>query len=301
MQLLNIDIQSIWAKVLIFFLSVIIIWVLGIILKKRIFKMRQKLGPETIGGINLIISSFQFIAIILTASYIFEIDSSAIIGLSALFGTGIGFAMAVVIGNIVAGFYLISVRPFGIGDLIIVKGVEGIVLEIGLNYSKLLAMDRSVIIIPNKSLLDANLINCSLQMDDLQERAEKGFEIGFQALLDDMKDVQLENKNFTNEVVNEVLGGKEIVRYPFTVDLKLNIISPDIPLSVIVERMDDLCRRWDEKVGYRPRYYFGKYVFRQNVSIILVVDNPHQIIELQPKFLEDLYVSTFIELQEGAN
>ncbi len=195
--------------------------------------------------------------------------------------------MAVVIANIVAGFYLITVRPFGIGDLIKVKNTEGIVLEIGLNYTKLLQLDRTIVSIPNKSLLDANLINCSLQIKDLKERAEKGFEIGFQSLMEDIKDLH---------VTEDIIGGREIVRYPFTVQLKLNIVSPDIPLKSVNARMKKLLNRWDKKLGYRPRYFYNKYIFRQNVRIVLVVDDPHQIIEVFPEFLEDLYVTVFEEL-----
>ena len=232
---------------------------------------------------------------------IFNIDPTAILGMSALFGTGIGFAMSVVIGNTVAGFYLIAVRPFGIGDLIQVKGTEGIVMEIGLNYSKLLALDESVIIIPNKSLLDANLINCSIQIKDLEEQASRGFEIGFQTLKKDIIDIQKKSsksKQLKDEMMDELMGGKEIVRFPFTVQLKLNIISPDIPLATVNRRMKKLNARWDKKLGYRPRYFFGKYIFRQDMRVIVVVDNPHQILDVQPEYLEDLYVTVFEELQE---
>ncbi|MHA2254430.1 MAG: mechanosensitive ion channel domain-containing protein, partial [Candidatus Kariarchaeaceae archaeon] len=167
--------SPIWIKIIIFIIAILAVWLVGLVIKQYIRTARFKLTPETINGLNLLISFIQLLAVIISGSYIFAIDSSAILGLSALFGTAIGFAMAVVISNIVAGFYLITVRPFGIGDLIKVKSVEGIVLEIGLNYTRLLQLDRNIVSIPNKSLLDANLLNCSIQLSELKERASEGF------------------------------------------------------------------------------------------------------------------------------
>ena len=37
---------------------------------------------------------------------------------------------------------------------------------------------------------------------------------------------------------------------------------------------------------------------RQDIQVIIVVDNPHQILDVQPQYLEDLYVTVFEELQE---
>jgi hypothetical protein len=65
--------------------------------------------------------------------------------------------------------------------------------------------------------------------------------------------------------------------------------------------MNKLADAWDEKLGYRPRFYYGKYIFRQDVEMIMVVDKPHQIMEEHPLFLEDLYMTVFEELQEEVN
>ena len=56
--------------------------------------------------------------------------------------------------------------------------------------------------------------------------------------------------------------------------------------------------RWDKKLKYRPVFYYNKYVFRQDTSIIMIVDTPAEIIGNVPDFLEDLYITVFRELQE---
>ncbi|MCE7734651.1 MAG: mechanosensitive ion channel [Candidatus Heimdallarchaeota archaeon] len=282
---------------MLFLILTIIIWTIGFFLKRNLDKISQKRNFEAKNVTKMIINLSQILLISLMISFVFEIQSSTILSISALLGTAIGFALSVVIANIVASFYLIAIRPFGIGDLIKVDSIDGIVLEIGLNYTKLLKLDRTIVLIPNKRLIDANLINCSIQIKELEERSKMGFEVGYSKLLEEIKD-QTELKK---QMLNEITGGREIIRYPFTVQLKLNIISPDITIKTVNERMDTVLDRWQEKLGYRPRYFYNKYIFRQDVRLVMVVDDAYQILELQTDFLEDIYRSVFSELQGGTN
>ncbi|MDH5403556.1 MAG: mechanosensitive ion channel family protein [Candidatus Heimdallarchaeota archaeon] len=270
------------------------VWLLGFIIK--LYTKRLKIAPETVNGINLLILLFQIVMILVIASIIYEVDSSAILGMSALFGTAIGFAIAVVVSNIVAGLYLITVRPFGIGDLIKLKETEGIVLEIGLNYTRLLQLDQTIVSIPNKNLLDTNLINCSIQVNDIADRAKQGFEIGFQSLMDELSAMQ-EKLGIRDVFADEILGGKEIARYPFTLQLKLNVINPAISIGTVNTRIKGLFDKWEDKLSYRPHFFYNKHIFRQDTTIIMIADQPQQILDVYPEFIEDFYITIFEELQ----
>lgn len=284
-------------EIVIFLVSIFIIWFIGFLIKKNLDRVSKKRNYEAKNSIKLIVSLLQFLAVGILFSIIFKIKSDTILSLSALLGTTIGFATSVVIGNVVAGLYLIGVRPFGIGDLILVKGTEGIVMEIGLNYTRLMMLDESFVLIPNKSLLDANLINCSIQINDLEERASMGHEITYQSLMEDMDEQDSNSWNLSEELSEELLGGKEIVRYPFTLQLKLNIVSPDIKLVDVNIRMDDLMKRWHKKLGFKPRFFYNKYIFRQDVRIVLVLHESQKILTAFGEFMEDFYQTIFLELQ----
>lgn len=230
----------------------------------------------------------------------YDIQTNAILGLSALFGTSIGFALALVTGNIVGGLYLIAVRPFGIGDLIQVKGTTAIVLEIGLNYTRLLQIDGTILRIPNKSLLDANVVICSLKVGDIQDRAQQGLAIGFKSLIEDLEETGTTSSTFSRvgDLIGEVLSDKEIVRYPLTVEIPKNSIAPGTKASVVYERMEELVDRWEQKFGYRPKFYFSKYVFRMYTTVVIIADTPRHIFNELPRFLEDLYKTVFKEKHE---
>ncbi|MCE7737705.1 MAG: mechanosensitive ion channel [Candidatus Heimdallarchaeota archaeon] len=285
-------------KILLFLGSTLVVWFIGFLFKKNLDRVSRRKNFEAKNSLKLLATIAQIFAIAILFTLIFQIESSAILSVSALLGTTIGFATSVVVGNIVAGLYLIAVRPFGIGDLILVKGTEGIVMEIGLNYTKLLTMDESYVLIPNKSLLDANLINCSIKISNLKERASMGHEIGYQTLMEDLGELNPKSKKLTKEFVDELLGGRDIVRYPFTLQLKLNIVSPDITLVNVNKRMNTVMKRWAKKLGFQPRFFFNKYVFRQDMRIILIFDHPQQILEIFEEFVEDLYQTVFLELHQ---
>lgn len=284
-------------KIIFFVIALLIIWLVGKLIKNNLDGVSQKKNFEAKNLMKLVVSILQVLVLVILTVLIFEVESGTILNFSALIGTTIGFGLAIVIGNIFAGFYLIGMRPFGIGDFIRVGSTEGIVLEIGLNYTKILQLDTTMVLLPNKTLLDAKLLNCSISMDDLEARRKMGHTIDYDQIREELK-VQ-EKKNYVSKMAQEIAGGTKFTRYPFQLQLKLNIVNPDIPLQLVNQRMDELCDRWEEKLGFRPRYYYGKYIFRQDMQLVLVVSEPMHLIEQQSLFVEDLYVTVFAELNGG--
>jgi small-conductance mechanosensitive channel len=94
----------------------------------------------------------------------FGFKLSAILGLAGIFGLAIGFASQTSMSNIISGIFLISERPFEIGDIIQVggaNGTTGIILSIDLLSVKLRTFDNRFVRIPNESLIKTETINIS--------------------------------------------------------------------------------------------------------------------------------------------
>lgn len=289
-----------YIQIIIFTLSSLIVWLMGFLLRKRLDSISQRRNFEIKNVLKLILSTSQVVLLGFLAAFIFEIKSSTILSFSALLGTVIGFGLSIAIGNIVAGFYLISVRPFGIGDFIQVGVIEGIVLEIGLNYTKVLQLDSTIVLIPNKKLLDTNLINCSISFSELETRAIMGHEIDYDKIKKEIKKLSKKKRKSTFKMTDDILGGQQYTRYPFTLQLKVNAVTPEIPLSVVNARMEILCDRWAKKLGFRPKFYYGKNIFRQDMRVIFIVNEPIEIHQKQGLFMEDLYEIVFEEIHKGA-
>jgi small-conductance mechanosensitive channel len=78
---------------------------------------------------------------------------TALLGAAGIAGIAIGFAAQTSISNIICGIFLVSEKPFVIGDFIEVGGKRGIVLSIDLLSVKIRTLDNQFVRIPNETLI----------------------------------------------------------------------------------------------------------------------------------------------------
>lgn len=79
--------------------------------------------------------------------------------LTLLGGTIIGFASINTIGNAIAGFIVMTSRPFRVGDRIFFNGQFADIVAIELIYTKMRTLDNVLVSIPNQELLRAEIDN----------------------------------------------------------------------------------------------------------------------------------------------
>jgi small conductance mechanosensitive channel len=122
------------------------------------FQMTSTYFGNTAHSVKILIRIAS--AIVITAIVISYLSSDPLVAASITTVTGlvIGFASQSLIGNLIAGLYLASTRPFKVGDNITVFGNTGLIYEIGLLYSRLLSSTGDVIIASNNSLVSATVI-----------------------------------------------------------------------------------------------------------------------------------------------
>ena len=89
----------------------------------------------------------------------FGFKISAILGAAGIFGVAIGFASQTSVSNIISGIFLISERPFVIGDVVQVGGTLGIIQGIDLLSLKLKTFDGRYVRIPNETMIKNEVIN----------------------------------------------------------------------------------------------------------------------------------------------
>lgn len=78
-------------------------------------------------------------------------------------GLAIGLALQGSLSNLAGGVLLLINKPFSIGDYIVVGTLEGTVKNIGVCYTKLNTPDNRLVVLPNGSLSNSNLINVSAE------------------------------------------------------------------------------------------------------------------------------------------
>jgi small-conductance mechanosensitive channel len=76
-----------------------------------------------------------------------------------LTGIALGFALKDILSNFVSGLLLLALRPFRIGDQIIVGETEGTVQRVVLRATELRTYDGRAVLVPNAELFTARVTN----------------------------------------------------------------------------------------------------------------------------------------------
>jgi small-conductance mechanosensitive channel len=84
---------------------------------------------------------------------------NALLGAAGIVGIAVGFAAQTSMSNLISGLFLISEKPFQIGDVIKVGDKSGVILSIDLLSVKIQTFDNQYIRIPNSLLLNTELTN----------------------------------------------------------------------------------------------------------------------------------------------
>ncbi len=264
-----------WLWFILSIVGILLIYKLISFLINRYAKRHEKFPKDAANGLILFVRIIVVFAIIFVVLPALDVPSEYLVDISTVLATAIGFASTIAISNIVAGFYMIISRPYKIGDYINVGGsIEGVVQEVGLNYSKIVDSDGTIYQIPNNKLFSSNIVNFS--SEPVQEKKEE--------------------KSIEDKLVSiwmDVMVEKKIERYIFDMELTF-----DIEPNELIKILDQICDRWEKKFGYKPRYFFYNLGARAIIRWALFAENPETIMNNKSAFLEDIWFSVYPEEEE---
>ena len=86
-------------------------------------------------------------------------EIKTLFGAAGLVGIVVGIASQTSIGNVISGLFLISEKPFEMGDVIKIGDKSGVVYSIDLLSVKLKTFDNLLIRIPNQTIISSELTN----------------------------------------------------------------------------------------------------------------------------------------------
>ncbi len=264
---------------IIFIFGTLITLISGKIIKRVInFSLRKH---HEIKNLLKIFTSLLQITVILSLLFIFfffvGVNFEFLIGSAAIFATAIGVASTNVAYNVVAGLYIILTRPFVVGDMIRTQGIEGIVEEIGLNYTEIVQIDKTKVRIPNANLINTSLLNYSTEIKSKQVTTSKG---------------SRSPSLWWNEET------QECTRYRTMIELKLDIQDPPITMEFAKKQLDIVCDEFTVPFGFRPHYYFTKYEFRLETNLVITAIDAYTIYNALPFFLESIINHVYQSLRE---
>jgi len=122
---------------------------------------------QAIGTIARYLLLFIGFIVILQAA---GIDLTAFNVLAGAVGIGIGLGLQNIANNFISGLIVLIERPVQVGDFVEVGKVTGTVESIGPRSTRIRTNDNITIIVPNKKLVDENVVNWSYRSDKVRFR-----------------------------------------------------------------------------------------------------------------------------------
>jgi small-conductance mechanosensitive channel len=100
-----------------------------------------------------------FVIVLMTVLAELGVKLTALLGAAGIVGIAVGFASQTSVSNIISGLFLISEKPFAVGDVIRIGGTTGIIQSIDLLSIKLRTFDNLFVRIPNEKILSSEVTN----------------------------------------------------------------------------------------------------------------------------------------------
>jgi len=167
--------------------------------KKTESKVDDQLIPFIKESIKFIVMSLSFF---LMLGAIFHVNVASLIAGLGIGGLAFALAAKDTLENLLGSFAIFLDKPFTLGDVVKVGNVQGRVEKIGFRSTLIRTFEKTLISMPNKKMIDAELENVSMRrmiralfpvymkMDTAPEKIERFMEEGMQLIKshNDIKD-----------------------------------------------------------------------------------------------------------------
>jgi len=148
----------------IFWIILKVIDFIGLILNKRAEATENKMDDQLIPFIIEIakIITYVFVLVIVMGN-IFEVNITALATGLGIGGLALAMASKESLENLLGSFTIFFDQPFTVGDIVTVGTVTGVVEKVGFRSTRIRTFDKSLVTVPNKKMIDAELDNLGLR------------------------------------------------------------------------------------------------------------------------------------------
>jgi Small-conductance mechanosensitive channel len=154
-----------------FFLIITIFWTilqsveyLGVRLKFRAEQTESKVDDQLIPFAIEIGKVLVFIfAVVVILANVFDQNVTALAAGLGVGGVAIALASKESLENLLGSFTIFLDKPFQVGDVITIGSITGMVEKVGFRSTRVRTFDKSVVTVPNKNLVNAELDNLGVR------------------------------------------------------------------------------------------------------------------------------------------
>ena len=213
----------------------LLIWFIGKKLISLSLKLLRKVfdrGSIDLGVVNFTMSIIKFAlyaVLILMVIDELGIQTTSLITVFGSAALAVGMSLQGSLSNFAGGVLILIFKPFKVGDYIVVGNYEGTVRTIEILYTKLTTVDNKVVMLPNGTLSNSNIINVGAE--DFR-RLDIEMSIGYSS------DLKLA-KTLLNTIVN---NNPAVIK--------------DRDIKVIVKSLDESCVTLETRVWVKTEDYW---------------------------------------------
>ena len=213
----------------------LLIWFIGKKLISLSLKLLKKVfdrGSIDVGVVNFTMSIIKFAlyaVLILMVIDELGIQTTSLITVFGSAALAVGMSLQGSLSNFAGGVLILIFKPFKVGDYIVVGNYEGTVRTIEILYTKLTTVDNKVVMLPNGTLSNSNIVNVGAE--DFR-RLDIEMSIGYSS------DLKLA-KTLLNTIVN-----------------KKPAVIKDRDIKVIVKSLDESCVTLETRVWVKTEDYW---------------------------------------------
>ncbi|MCB9688336.1 MAG: mechanosensitive ion channel family protein [Alphaproteobacteria bacterium] len=118
--------------------------------------------PRTLPIFDIGAKSLIFVGTAYFVLLAWHVDVTGWLASAGIVGVAFGFASQDTLSNLIAGVFILADAPYKLGDyLVLDNGDRGEVVEIGIRTTRLMTRDDVEIIVPNKVMANARIVNQS--------------------------------------------------------------------------------------------------------------------------------------------
>ena len=213
----------------------LLIWFIGKKLISLSLKLLKKVfdrGSIDVGVVNFTMSIIKFAlyaVLILMVIDVLGIQTTSLITVFGSAALAVGMSLQGSLSNFAGGVLILIFKPFKVGDYIVVGNYEGTVRTIEILYTKLTTVDNKVVMLPNGTLSNSNIVNVGAE--DFR-RLDIEMSIGYSS------DLKLA-KTLLNTIVN---NNPAVIK--------------DRDIKVIVKSLDESCVTLETRVWVKTEDYW---------------------------------------------
>ena len=241
--------------------------------------------------INYLIKTRLYRAIILTLYnlawgvflfwLLFTVSLELFIAIISFLITAISLNFKLILNNMVSGTLLLTAGQFEVGDLIETNGVQGIIQEINLNYSKIRELDGVTVLIPNSEIYGSTVVKFTHEKFKIFEPLSKE---------------EFSKKKYYKDyikMINKILSSN----IKTTIYVKRIEILGKLPPKDLDGILSGVFDTYKPIFGLKPDYSVDTTTFgRVRINLYLKSDKPSIVFNYVDAFLRDLLFQLYPDI-----